>query len=840
MRESGPVWRLIGICLLAVVCSVSPLLGSELRGTILDEAEGTPLPARIYIQGKDGAWHFVQPASADGSAVPYEKRNWLNHDSVEAHTTVSAHGFVVDLEPGDYTVTVERGKEYFPLTRLVRTERAPVSLEFRLRRWIDMAAAGWFSGETHLHRTVEELRNVAIAEDLNVSFPLTHWVTTAFTPPASGDRNMDGQELEGLIRISSTCVIWPRNTEYEIFTIGDKQHTLGALFLLNQRSVLDAGVPPWGPVARRAREEGALLDMDKLDWAFSVSLPPNTGAQLYELANNHMWRTEFAFRQWVSPAAAYLQPPYGGQSGSEREWTLYTLGMYYSLLNCGFRIQPTAGTANGVHPVPAGFGRVYVHLPAGFSYEEWLAGLKGGRSFVTTGPMLFAQVNDQQAGTVFRNQTGSLKARLDGSVRSEQPLAFIEVIQNGIPVLHFMPQNRKTAEGAYESRFAEEIVFQESGWMAVRCWEDRPDGRFRFAHTAPWHVEIKDRPLLPRAEEREFFVGRMKAEMDRSRSVLPPDAYAEYEGALEFYENLRVREEAPCLAGGGRLPADEKDLRYWLQNMVWHHRYSVDEIRVATGLESEAIVSALRRLNISDATRPPELSKPKLRVLPYPGGRHPRIGFLEGAINPQRDTKISVFSPWDPTAYVVVDVPEAILSNLGMMYLAHTHNPTIWGDLQLPRQEWNRSEDGSLDFERSLPNGVRFGTRVFLHDQSVRMELWLHNGTDQPLTNLRVQNCVMLKGAAGFNAQTTRNKVLGETYAAVQSEDGNRWIITAWTPGFRVWANPAVPCLHSDPRFPDCPPGEIRRLRGWLSFFEGRDLQSELERIESTGWREHE
>ena len=34
-------------------------------------------------------------------------------------------------------------------------------------------------------------------------------------------------------------------------------------------------------------------------------------------------------------------------------------------------------------------------------------------------------------------------------------------------------------------------------------------------------------------------------------------------------------------------------------------------------------------------------------MLPYPGGRHPRLGFLDGAIRPQRETKVSVFAPWE-------------------------------------------------------------------------------------------------------------------------------------------------------------------------------------------------
>ena len=234
------------------------------------------------------------------------------------------------------------------------------------------------------------MKNILLAEDLNVAFPLSFWVTKAFAAPGAGDRNMEGDFPARLVYADKTHVIWPRNTEYEIFTVGDKDHTLCALFLLNHRSVFKTGTPPWGTVAAQALSEGALLDMDKLDWASGLMLPPVTGAQLYELANNHMWRTPYAFTNYVSAAPPYLHPPYGAHAGSERDWTLYTFGMYYTLLNAGFRPVPTAGTASGVHPVPAGFSRVYVHLPDGFSYEKWLQGLQAGRSFVTTGPMLFA------------------------------------------------------------------------------------------------------------------------------------------------------------------------------------------------------------------------------------------------------------------------------------------------------------------------------------------------------------------------------------------------------------------------------------------------------------------
>ena len=195
-----------------------------------------------------------------------------------------------------------------------------------------------------------------------------------------------------------------------------------------------------------------------------------------------------------------------------------------------------------------------------------------------------------------------------------------------------------------------------------------------------------------------------------------------------------------------RRPKDDAELRYWLENMIWHHRLSSDEITTATGLTADEIMAARTRFDIRDDNRPARTPNTPLQVLPYPGGRHPRIGFLDGAVNPQRETKISVFTPWDDKSYVVVDVPEALWSNLGLTYLAHTHIDTVWSKqgITMERLEWNRRKDGSLDIQRRLPNGIEFGALIVPLREAVRMELSLKNGSKEKLSDLRVQNCVML------------------------------------------------------------------------------------------------
>jgi len=293
-------------------------------------------------------------------------------------------------------------------------------------------------------------------------------------------------------------------------------------------------------------------------------------------------------------------------------------------------------------------------------------------------------------------------------------------------------------------------------------------------------------------------------------------------------------------ANSARPAMSDRELRYWLENMIVFHQFSVAEVCSATGMSADEVNAAIGKFHL--ANRQPPIHRPgdRLCVLPYPGGRHPRIGFLEGAINPQRETKVSIFTPWDEKSYVVADVPEAVFSNLGLIYLAHTHVPTLWETqkITLPKLEWQRKRAGVLEMNRRLPNGIAFGTKVVPSRDGVRFEMWLKNGTPGKLTGLRVQNCVMLKGAPEFNALSNTNKVLTKPYAAVRSEDGRRWMITAFEPCNRPWGNPKVPCIHSDPKFPDCRPGETTRIHGWLSFYDGTDIQAEFKRLDDLGWHD--
>jgi hypothetical protein len=540
----GVLYLLLVLFLLVWLPVVRTATAVELRGEIVDAVSGAQIAARLYIksetepleegQVEQWPWFFARSASTDGSAVIYRVKR--SAESIEAHTTLSADFFLADLPAGRYTLTAECGKEYQTAKVSVEIGSQPVTVSLRLTRWIDMNALGWYSGETHVHRQVADLPNLMRAEHLNVALPLTYWVTNSGIPPTQGDKNSPAIKPE-LIRVDPTHVIYPMNTEYEIFRVNGQRHTLGAIFAINHKSVFTEGVPPVSKIAQQTHEQGELLELDKHNWPWSMMLVPIMKVDLYELTNNHIWRAPFFFRDFGTPPPAYMKVEQDDPGMTERGWIDYTFQNYYALLNCGFRLRPTAGTASGVHPVPLGFGRVYVHLPDGFSYAKWMDGLDQGRTFVTTGPMMEVTVADNPPGSTI-TASSPAEYRLSGWIRSGRPLTTIEVVSAGEVIKTITPQNRQMNSTGFESRIDEAIPVASSTWLTVRCFETTSDGRPRFAHSSPTHIDVAGKPLRPRRVEVEYLVSRVQSELERHKGVLEEPALAEYRAALVAYQRL--------------------------------------------------------------------------------------------------------------------------------------------------------------------------------------------------------------------------------------------------------------------------------------------------------------
>lgn len=319
-----------------------------------------------------------------------------------------------------------------------------------------------------------------------------------------------------------------------------------------------------------------------------------------------------------------------------------------------------------------------------------------------------------------------------------------------------------------------------------------------------------------------FKVIAMKDLKEVIPETLPEDTLLNYRHTLKG---------SPGLIWPVEVDQTRKNIDYWMENMVYFHHFSDDEIQKVTRYKLDVIDALKNELTKISGSG---FSNEKIIVKPYPGGRHPRIGFKEGMRSPMRGTKVSAFLPWNIDDYIIIDLPEAVFTQYGLTFLGHKHIPTVFDLQKIPvyNQDWHLLENGSMRNKWILPNHMSLEAEVYPDVRSINLKLSLINGSrDTVFTDLRTQVCVMFRNALEFNDQTNENKIFDCPVTAVHSKDSKRWIITAWEHCQNAWGNEDCPCMHADPVFPDCKPGERVQLSGKIWFYEGDDILAEIEKI---------
>src|SRR4029453_3000880 len=75
--------------------------------------------------------------------------------------------------------------------------------------------------------------------------------------------------------------------------------------------------------------------------------------------------------------------------------------MYYRFLNCGFRIPATSGSDNFsdvYRDPPPGPDRAYVQVQGPLTLASWMDGIRKGRTYGSTGPLVSLEVNEKTMG----------------------------------------------------------------------------------------------------------------------------------------------------------------------------------------------------------------------------------------------------------------------------------------------------------------------------------------------------------------------------------------------------------------------------------------------------------
>ncbi len=497
-------------------------------GTILDSSTNEPLLARIYAAGSDDSLYaavdcleYERPVF--GPRIGYTGR----------HFTTTGNTVTVHLPQGTAHIRIERGKEYIPLDEAVQIKAGKtVSKTFPLTRWISMADRGWYSGDTHVHRRLADLPDLLRAEDLNVAVPQTVWGNRREPDLDSWIAKAD--EL-GMISVDDLHVFSVLSHEIERF------HASAVLMHFTGKTELttsghDERTPTNLSLMEQTHDAGGYCDLEKPMWPEShIDVAVGKG-DFIGLCNNHMLYKSYLPEH--PRLRSEFRPDY---EDGIRGYTDYVLDLYYAFLNCGFKVMPSAGSASGVLPNPLGYNRVYVRIDGEFSYEKWFDGLKAGRSFATNGPMLIMTVDGMPAGSTIIEDGDRHTAHVVCNLYSHRPLDRIEIIQDGKSVFSMKPKLLD-----YSAHIEADIPFHESGWIAVRCFEEAEDN-VRFAHSAPVFVNMLSKPFRPKRYAAQYFLAKTKELIETAKKddfTTPEIRKATmdvYEQALALYGDLVKR-----------------------------------------------------------------------------------------------------------------------------------------------------------------------------------------------------------------------------------------------------------------------------------------------------------
>ncbi len=483
--------------------------GGRLEITVVDRDTGKLIPCRMHLKTANGKPRRVR-------RLPF----WHDH-------FVFPGRVVLNLPRGAYSFEIERGPEY-----LIRTGHFTIaagaddSQVIDLKRFVDMADLGWWSGELHIHRPAGDIELLMQAEDLHVGPVITWW----------NDRNQwqrRGVPDERLIRFDG-------NRYYHLLA-GEDEREGGALLYFN----LDEPLPLAGAsreypspmqFLKQARENpNVWVDIEKPFWWDMPIWAASGMVDSIGLANNHQCRDQMLEDEaWGKPRDTQRLPPPRGNGRWSQE-------IYYHLLNTGLRIPPSAGSASGVLPNPVGYNRMYVWCGKDFNYQSWWKNFKRGRVVVTNGPLMRPLAEGRHPGHVFRGEAGErLSFSIDLSLSTRDKISYLEIIKNGE-----VEKSIRLDEWAKTGRLPP-IAFDSSGWFLIRAVTD-VEKTYRFASSGPWYVEIGDQPKRISRRSAQFFldwvderIGRVNLENAEQRE----EVLGYHRAARDFWDEQVIEANA--------------------------------------------------------------------------------------------------------------------------------------------------------------------------------------------------------------------------------------------------------------------------------------------------------
>ena len=434
------------------------------RTTVVDADTGRPIPCRVHFRTPAGVPY--QPHGHHGELhVDFE--SW--HADVGGDVRLGRISYAyIDgecegwLPRGPVIVDVARGFEYQPLRTQLVVDSGQRELRLELKRWTDLNKRRWFSGDTHVHFTSTVGSHLeGSAEGLNV-------VNVLMTQ--AGDLFSGFEEFEGRPNLSERLGT--------IVYVGqeNRQHFLGHLSLLGLKQT----VMPVSTGGSTEAELGGSLETTLSHWADHCHAQGGTVVLPHLPVPNG------------EPAALIATGRVDSVEMCEHK--MFFHHEYYRYLNAGYQLPLVGGTDKMSAEVPVGLYRTYVYIPPeeDFTYETWCEGMRRGRTFLSSGPIVDLRVDGRGIGSTLELPADGGEVEVEAWADSIFPIHRLELIQEGAVVADAV-----ASQGTRRLEMHERVRVRNNTWFAVRVGAARYEEPMVFAdawargvmaHTSPIYV----------------------------------------------------------------------------------------------------------------------------------------------------------------------------------------------------------------------------------------------------------------------------------------------------------------------------------------------------------------
>lgn len=505
-----------------------PGASGTLQLTILDSSTKKPTFARVNVVGPDG--NFYEPAG--NSLAPWSLRRLGNRQGKGPFRYYGWFFYAgpgvqeIHVPPGDVRVEAWKGFEYLPTTKTISVKTGQShEVTIPLKHAAPVAEAGWYSGDTHIHldrRSNDDDQHcldLAEAEDIRFAHILCMNDPRTYQPVMEQQLHPQRQGL------GSDSV--RQRVPYQIASGQEyRANTYGHICLIGGSRLVNAdgaktdpnNWPPFGVVADELHALGG--------YAFHAH--GGYGKEIYA-----------DFAQRATDGVELLQ---------FAEYRDIGLTGWYHILNSGYQF-PAVGASDYPYCRALGDCRTYCYLgDKRPTFDNWNKAAAEGRSFFTTGPLLWISVEDQQLNqklsgetVVFRGGGQLLRIRvwLQSPVAPVQELQIIEAgeVRETVTV----KIEHRTQRRYWDFR----VPVKASTWVAARAFTKSARGREDVeAHTNPVYISIGETSGVQRASV-EWLLTRLDERIaaNAARDFPQKEQLLRYLGASR--EALAARLAAP-------------------------------------------------------------------------------------------------------------------------------------------------------------------------------------------------------------------------------------------------------------------------------------------------------